>query len=271
VVNEGIWQNTPVRISEKKYSEAVAEGAMALFGEKYGDVVRVVEIPLRSTELCGGCHVRNTGQILMFRITSEVGVSAGVRRITAITGPSAFMAFRERERALEQIGEKLKVNLHAVTLDVLEKKLDQLIAEKKLLEKQVAEGRKSEGGAVGDDLLGAAETVGSHRLVSRLVQAIDVKELQALGDHVRDGIGSGAGVLGAAFEDGKATLLVVVSDALREKGVSAGDLVKAFAARTGARGGGKPHMAQAGLSPDALEDAIATAGSIVRDALAAVP
>jgi alanyl-tRNA synthetase len=271
VVNEGIWQNTPVRISEKKYSEAVAQGAMALFGEKYGDVVRVVEIPLRSTELCGGCHVRNTGQILMFRITSEVGVSAGVRRITAITGPRAFTTLRDRERALEQIGEKLKVNLHAATAEVLEKKLDQLIAEKRSLEKQLAEGRKSGGGAAGDDLLGTAETVGSHRLISRRVHVADVKDLQALGDRVRDGIGSGAGVLGAAFEDGKATLLVVVSDALREKGVSAGDLVKVFAAKTGSRGGGKPHMAQAGLSPEALDAAIATAGDIVRDALAAVP
>ena len=271
VVNEGIWQNTPVRITEMKHSEAVAQGAMALFGEKYGDIVRVVEIPLRSTELCGGCHVRNTGQILMFRITSEVGVSAGVRRIVGITGPKAFMALRDRERSLEQIGEKLKVNLHAATPDVLEKKLDQLLAEKRSLEAQVAERRRSGEGAAGDDLLGAAETVGAHRLVSRLVQVGDIKELQALGDRVRDGIGSGAGVLGAAFDDGKATLLVVVSDALREKGVSAGDLVKAFAAKTGARGGGKPHMAQAGITHDALESAIVTAGTIVRDALAAVP
>ena len=125
-VNEGIWQNTDVRTTEKKYADAVAQGAMALFGEKYGDVVRVVEIPLRSTELCGGTHVKNTGHILMLRIISESGVSAGVRRIVAVTGPKAFQFLREREKTLESMGERLKVNLHAVTPDVIEKKLDQL-------------------------------------------------------------------------------------------------------------------------------------------------
>ena len=269
VVNEGIWQNTELRITEKKYADAVAQGAMALFGEKYGDVVRVVEIPLRSSELCGGCHVRNTGQILMFRITSEVGVSAGVRRIVAVTGPKAFAHLRDRERALEPLGEKLKVNLHAATPDVLEKKLDQLLAEKKMLEKQLAEARKG-GGAGAGDLVGQTETVGAHRLASGIVQVPDVKELQALGDRVRDAIGSGAGVLGAVFEDGKAALLIVVSDALREKGVSAGELVKAIGAKTGVRGGGKPHMAQAGVAPGELGSTLFTATAMVRDALAGV-
>jgi len=106
--------------------------------------------------------------------------------------------------------------------------------------------------------------------VARTVKADDVKELQAIGDSVRESIGSGAGVLGAAFEDGKAALLVVVSDALREKGVSANDLVKAFGAKTGARGGGKPHMAQAGLAAADLDSAVATAAGIARSALEAV-
>src|ERR1035437_9281455 len=136
-VNERIWQNTEVCTTEKKYADAVSQGAMALFGEKYGDVVRVVEIPLRSTELCGGTHVQNTGHILMFRIVSESGVSAGVRRIAAVTGPKAYQLLRDREKTLEAIGERLKVNLHAVTPDVLEKKLDHLIAEKKALEKKL--------------------------------------------------------------------------------------------------------------------------------------
>jgi alanyl-tRNA synthetase len=266
-VNEGIWQNTEVCTTEKKYADAVSQGAMALFGEKYGDVVRVVEIPLRSTELCGGTHVQNTGHILMFRIVSESGVSAGVRRIAAVTGPKAYQLLRDREKTLEAIGERLKVNFHAVTADVLEKKLDHLIGEKKALEKKLDEALKSGGGGGAWDVLATAEKVGAHTLVARNVKALDVKELQALGDSVREAIGSGAAVLGAAFDDGRATLLIVVSDELREKGVSANDLVKAFGAKTGARGGGKPHMAQAGLAAGELEAAIATAAEITRGAL----
>jgi alanyl-tRNA synthetase len=204
----------------------------------------------------------------MFRIISESGVSAGVRRIVAVTGPKAWQLLREKERTLESLGERLKVNLHAATPDVIEKKLDQLIGEKKALEKKLDEALKGGGGAL--ELFAGSERVGKHTLIARTVKAGDVKELQAMGDSVRDAIGSGAGVLGAAFEDGRAALLIVVSDALREKGVSANDLVKAFGAKTGARGGGKPHMAQAGLAAADLEAAIATAAGIARAALEAV-
>ena len=269
-VNEGIWQNNEVRTTEKKYADAISTGAMALFGEKYGDVVRVVEIPMRSTELCGGIHVQNTGHILLFSIVSESGVSAGVRRIVAVTGPKAYHRLRERETALAAVGERLKVNLHAVTPDLVEKKLEQLIGEKKALEKKLEEALKSGGGGAWD-VLATSEKAGAHNLVARNVKASDVKELQALGDNVREAIGSGAGVLGAAFEDGKATLLIVVSDALREKGVSANDLVKLFGTKTGARGGGKPHMAQAGLAAADLDAAIITAADITRSALEALP
>ena len=268
-VNEGIWHGADVRTTEKKYAEAVTQGAMALFGEKYGDVVRVVEIPQWSTELCGGTHVRNTGQILMFRVISESGVSAGVRRIVAVTGPKAWQLLREREKTLDSLGERLKVNLHATTPDVIEKKLDQLIGEKKALEKKLEEALKGGGGGASELLAGAVK-VGAHTLVARTVKAGDLKELQAMGDSIRDAIGSGAGVLGAAFEDGRAALLIVVSDALREKGVSANDLVKTFGAKTGARGGGKPHMAQAGLAAADLDAAVATAAGLTRTALEAV-
>ncbi len=265
-VNEGIWQNTDVRITEKAYAEAVAGGAMALFGEKYGDVVRVVDIHLRSTELCGGCHVRNTAQILMFRIMSENGVSAGVRRIVAVTGPKAFAMVRAKERVLESLGERLKVNLHASGPDVLEKKIDQLLAERKVMEKQIADLRRGGGAAASgaDD----AESVGNYKLQARSVVAADVKELQAMGDALREAMPAGVGALGAAFEDGKGTLLVVVGDALREKGVSAGDLVKEIGAKINARGGGKPHMAQAGVAADAIPAALAAAADVIRSVLA---
>ena len=271
-VNEGIWKNVDVTTTEKSYSDAVALGAMALFGEKYGAVVRVVEVPGLSTELCGGCHVRNTGHIALFRILSESGVSAGVRRIVAATGPKAFELMRARERSLEALGERLKVNVHAAAPDVIEKKLDALLGEKRALEKQLADARKGGAAAGGNGALAShAEPAGAHRLLATIVTAPDLKELQSLGDGVRADIGSGVGILGAAFDDGKATLLIVVSDSLREKGVSAADLIKAFASKTGARGGGKPHMAQAGLVAEQLGASLKIAGDIVRAALEAVP
>ncbi len=270
-VNEAIWESVDVRTTEKRYADAVATGAMALFGEKYGDVVRVVEIPRLSTELCGGTHVKNTGQILLFRIVSESGVSAGVRRIVAVTGPKAYQLLHEHERTLAALGERLKVNLQAAAPDMLEKKLDQLIGEKKALERKLDEALKGGGGNGAGELMATAERVGAHSLVARTVQAADVKELQALGDSVRDAIGSGAGVLGAAFDGEHAALLIVVGDALRAKGVSANDLVKLFGARTGARGGGKAHMAQAGLAAADLGAAVETAAGITRAALEAVP
>jgi alanyl-tRNA synthetase len=271
-VNDAIWRNVGVRITERPQAEALKLGAMALFGEKYGAVVRVVEIPGLSIELCGGCHVRNTGHIALFRVVSESGVSAGVRRIVAATGPKAFAMMRERERTLELVGERLKVNVHAVTPDVVEKKLDALLHEKRTFEKQLADARKGgAGGATNGSLVAKAEPAGAHRLLATIVTVPGVKELQSLGDTVREEIGSGVGILAAAFEDGKATLLVVVGDALREKGVSASDLIKAFAARTGARGGGKAHMAQAGLAPDQLDASVKTAGDIVRAELEKVP
>ncbi|HXD21776.1 MAG TPA: DHHA1 domain-containing protein, partial [Gemmatimonadaceae bacterium] len=147
--------------------------------------------------------------------------------------------------------------------------LEQLIAEKRTLEKKLDEAHKS--GGAGVDVTTGAEQVGGYKVVSRAaVQAADVKELQALGDAVRAGLGSGAGVLSAAFEDGKATLLIVVTDDLRDRGVSASDLVKAFGAKTGARGGGKPHMAQAGIDAAQVKPSVDIAAGIVRSALEAV-
>ncbi|HVT40268.1 MAG TPA: alanine--tRNA ligase [Gemmatimonadaceae bacterium] len=271
-VNEAIWKTMEVRTSERPYADAVALGAMALFGEKYGSVVRVVEVPGFSMELCGGCHVRNTGHIALFRILSESGVSAGVRRIAAVTGPKAFEVMREHERTLEILAEKLKVNMHAATPDVIQKKLDALVNDKRAVDKQLAEARKGGGALSGNGgLMGKAESAGAHKLLATVVDVPGVKELQSLGDTVRADIGSGVGILGAAFGDGKATLLIVVGDALRAKGVSAADLVKAFSARTGARGGGKPHMAQAGLTPDQVDGSVNTARELVRTALEALP
>jgi len=264
IVNRQIWRATPVTFTEMSYTEARASGAMALFGEKYGDVVRVVSIPGFSMELCGGTHVRNTAQIGVFKIVAETGVAAGVRRIEAVTGPGAYEAFRAEERALRRVAELLKS-----PVDGVEKRVSGLLDERRALERRLEEAMRG-GGDQLQSLLQRSQTVGANgsRLVASIVRANDVKELQALGDAVREKLGSGVGVLAASFEDGKNALLVVVTDDLRERGIRADALIKDIAAAAGGRGGGKPHMAQAGI-PDAsrLGEALARAPELVRSAL----
>jgi alanyl-tRNA synthetase len=264
IVNREIWRGAPVTFREMPFQEARSLGAMALFGEKYGDVVRVVTIPEFSMELCGGTHVRNTAQIGVFKIVAETGVAAGVRRIEAVTGPGAYEAFRGEERALRRIAELLKS-----PLDGVEKRVAGLIEERRAMERRLDEAMRG-GGDQLQTLLQRAQSVGTNgsRLVASVVRASDVKELQALGDAVREKLGSGVGVLAASFEDGKNALLVVVTDDLREKGVRADALIKDIAAAAGGRGGGKAHMAQAGI-PDAarLVDALSQAPRLVMNAL----
>ncbi|HVX40146.1 MAG TPA: alanine--tRNA ligase [Gemmatimonadaceae bacterium] len=265
IVNSEIWRSSPVTFRELPYQEARALGAMALFGEKYGDVVRVVTVPGFSMELCGGTHVRNTAQIGIFKIVAESGVAAGVRRIEAVTGPGAYALLREEERTLRRVAELLKA-----PTDGVEKRVATMLEERRTLERRLEEAMRG-GGDQLRGLLNAAKPVGASgaRLVSGVVRAGDVKELQALGDAVREQLGSGVGVLASSFEDGKNTLLVVVTDDLRTHGVRADALIKEIAAAAGGRGGGKPHMAQAGI-PDAsrFDDAFARAPELVQHALA---
>jgi alanyl-tRNA synthetase len=264
IVNREIWRSTVVTTRELPYPEARSLGAMALFGEKYGDVVRVVSIPDFSMELCGGTHVRNTAQISLFKIVAETGVAAGVRRIEAVTGPGAYDLVRGEERALHRIAELLKS-----PVDGLERRVAGLLEERRTLERRLEESMRG-GGDQLQSLLQRAQSIGPNgsRLVASVVRAGDVKELQSLGDAVREKLGSGVGVLAASFEDGKNTLLVVVTDDLRDRGVRADALIKDIAAAAGGRGGGKPHMAQAGI-PDAsrFDDAFARAPELVRNAL----
>jgi alanyl-tRNA synthetase len=264
IVNRQIWRSAPVTYREMAYPEARAAGAMALFGEKYGDVVRVVWIPEFSMELCGGTHVRNTSEIGLFKVVAETGVAAGVRRIEALTGPGAYELLRGEEKSLHRIAELLKT-----PLDGVEKRVAALVEERRALERRLDEAMRG-GGDQLRSLFQRAESIGQNggRLVSGIVRATDVKELQALGDAVREQLGSGVGVLAASFEDGKNTLLVVVTDDLRESGLRADLLIKDMAAAAGGRGGGKAHMAQAGI-PEAsrLGDALSRAPEIIRGAL----
>jgi alanyl-tRNA synthetase len=264
IVNQQIWKGTTVTTIERPFAEARASGAMALFGEKYGDVVRVVEIPGFSMELCGGTHVRNVGQIGLFKILSETGVAAGVRRIEAVTGPGAYAQVREQARALRNVADALKTPISGVDRRVLA-----LIDERRGLERRLEEAMRG-GGDQLQTLMGRAEAVGTDgsRFVSGMVRAGTVAELQTLGDAIREQIGTGVGVIGASFDDGKNALIVVVTDDLRHRGIRADALIREIAAAAGGRGGGKAHMAQAGI-PDAARfgDAMAKAHEVVRAAL----
>jgi alanyl-tRNA synthetase len=264
-VNREIWRGRPVTWTEMPYAEARARGAMALFGEKYGDVVRVVDVPEVSMELCGGTHVRNTAEIGLFKLLSESGVASGVRRIEALTGPGAYAHLREQERTLGRVADILRSPAAAV-----ERKAQQLVDERRALEKQLEEARRGGGNEL-SALIARATTLGANgaRLVVGEVAVPDAKTLQAIGDTLREQLGSGVGVLSARLEDGKGSLLAVVTDDLREKGLRADAIVRDVAAVAGGRGGGKPHMAQAGV-PDAerLASALTAAPEIVAAMLA---
>jgi alanyl-tRNA synthetase len=246
---------------------------MALFGEKYGDVVRVVDIPDWSVELCGGTHVRNTAEIGCIRVVAESGVAAGVRRLEAVTGPRAFQFLTDRERALQQLATRLKVPLTAApaSLEQVERKLDALLDERRQLEKKLDEAMRggAGGGGMAARLIEGARELGGVRVVIAQVEVPDTKGLQALGDAIREGIGSGAAVLAAAV-DGKGALLAVVTDDLRDRGVRADALVREVAATVGGRGGGKPHMAQAGVEPAQLAQALEAVPTVVGRLVAGV-
>ncbi|MDQ3244610.1 MAG: alanine--tRNA ligase [Gemmatimonadota bacterium] len=260
VVNRGVLEGIRLDISQRPYREAVASGAMALFGEKYGDIVRVVAIPGVSDELCGGTHVRNTAEIGLFRIVSETGVAAGVRRIEAVTGPQAHALVANRERTLETVEGMLRANPAAVI-----KRLQAVLDERRTLEKRLEEAVRSGGSSDIEDALQSAVIVDGVKVVAVAVRAPDMKSLQSMGDALREKMGEGVAVLAASFDDGKSSLIGVVTDGLRDRGLRADTLLKEIAAAAGGRGGGKPHMAQAGI-PDAIRipDALGSVAETVR-------
>ena len=268
-VNRGIWADIDLTVEQRSQKEAVAAGAMALFGEKYGDIVRVVSIPGLSMELCGGTHARNTGQIALFKIVSETGLAAGVRRIEALTGPGAYEYVREGELRLHRIADLMRA-----PADGVEKRVQSLLDERRALQKRLDEILRDGGGAGNqlELLLTAAERSNGIRIAAGQISAGNLKELQSMGDALRERLGTGVGVLASTFGDGKNTILVVVTDDLRERGLRADRLVGEIAGSVGGRGGGKAHMAQAGV-PDAerLPEAIAASAAIVRAALDTTP
>ena len=222
-------------------ADAEKMGAMMIFGEKYGEKVRVVDVPGFSTELCGGTHVRNTADIGWCRITSESGVAAGVRRIEAITNEAAFQLAQDERAVLRRLSERLRSATSG-----LEERVEKLQAERRELERELAVFRQKEAGTVARGLADSAQDINGIRVVAAQVNVADRDALLSLADHVRDHFtGPGVAMLAAEI-DGKPALLVTANEAATKGGVHAGKLVNAAAVVVGGKGGGRPALAQAG-------------------------
>jgi alanyl-tRNA synthetase len=264
LVNTEIRRNAPAVIRQLPFDEAVKSGAMALFGEKYGDVVRVLSLGDFSTELCGGTHVYRTGDIGLFRITSEGGIAAGVRRIEAVSGEGALEVVKAADGALKRVAALVRG-----TPAEVEDKVTQILERQKKLERELA-GLKSKlaSGGDGQDLAASAVKVnGTHVLAAR-IDGADAKTLREAADQMKIKLGSAVVVLGAVTEDGKVALVASVTPDLTAL-VKAGDLVGSVAAMVGGRGGGRPDFAQAGGNdPGKLDEALAAVRGLVEKKLA---
>ena len=259
-VNAEILENTATRAQVMGFDEAVAGGAMALFGEKYGDEVRVLDIG-SSRELCGGTHVSRTGDIGLFKIVAESGVAAGIRRLEAITGERLLNQIRQADETLALAAALLKAPSHELTT-----KLAQVIEQSRQLEKELARLKTKLASASGDDLASRAVEVNGMKLLVAQLQDMDSGGLRGLVDQLKDKIGSVAIVL-AGVQAGKISLVAGVTKDLTSK-VKAGDLVNHVAQQIGGKGGGRPDMAQGGgvdtaALPQALQSltAFVTAGA----------
>jgi alanyl-tRNA synthetase len=265
-VNDAILANYPIRPEQHAYKEAVAAGAMALFGEKYGDEVRVIKIgdeesPF-SQELCGGTHVSYTGDIGSFHILSEGSVAAGVRRIEAVTGRHAYELAQKRMAVLDSAAAFLGCSPEEVDRKVLG-----LMGQIQELEKTVEKLRRQQARQDFERLLGRTQEVNGVRVLSAQVEAADVAMLREMSDWFRERMGSGVIVLGAVLA-GKPNFIAAVTPDLVERGLHAGNLVKAVAQEVGGGGGGKPTMAQAGGRDAArLPEALSHVPGLVEQAL----
>jgi len=261
LVNQQIRDNQPVVTQIMDIEDAKESGAMALFGEKYDDQVRVLSIGEFSTELCGGVHVQAAGDIGLFKIVSESGIASGVRRIEAVTGEGAIDWVEQSESHLEQIAKLLKGSRENVDDKVLA-----LVDRARKQEKEIDQLKSKLAAAAGSDLSAQAIAIGEVKVLAANLEAADLKGLRDTLDQLKNKLGTAAIVL-AAVNEGKITLVAGVTKDLTSK-VKAGDLVKMVAEQVGGKGGGRPDMAQAGGSDvAALPEALASVESWVRDRL----
>ncbi len=259
IVNDAVRRNLSVAISYTQLENAREKGARMLFTEKYGDVVRTVRIGEFSFELCGGTHVDTIGQIGSFQLVSETGIAAGVRRIEAVTGAAVDRLVNRQRRILSQLE-----GLLGVQESELDDRISQILVSHKELERELQGLRREATGSSMDDLVDQAQQINGIRVVASEVQPADMNTFREMGDGLRNALGSGVGVLGAAM-NGKASIITVVTDDLVRQGVKAGSIVKEVARVVGGGGGGKPHMAQAGgKNPEHLGEALSQVPDVVR-------
>jgi alanyl-tRNA synthetase len=252
MVNEKIWETLPVEIAHKKLEEAKEMGAMALFGEKYGNVVRVVQIADYSIELCGGCHVRNTAEIGLFKIVSESGIGAGTRRIEAVTSKDAYDFLNEKLDILNEAANLVKVN----EPEKLPERLQALFTDMKEIQKENESLIQKLSNQEASSIMERAVMSGGVKLIAEEVNVKDMDQLRKMVDDIKQKLGSGI-VLLAAVNNQKVQLAAGVSKDLVNTGYHAGNLVKAAAKECGGGGGGRPDMAQAGgKNPEKVQDAL---------------
>ena len=257
LVNEQIRHNWVVESATMKYDDAIKRGAMALFGEKYTDVVRVIGMGEFSTELCGGTHVPQAGQIGFFKIVTESGVAAGIRRVEAVTGKAAVEYVQQREAQLLEIAQSLKTNPQEVP-----QKIAQIIDNMRQTEKELTRLKTKLASSQGDDLAAQAQDIKGIKVLAANLENADAKTLRETLDQLKDKLKTCAIIL-STIEDGKITLIAGVSADLTSQ-IKAGELVNFVAQQVGGKGGGRPDMAQAGgTQPEHLPAALASVMSWV--------
>lgn len=262
LVNDAIFASYDVHTDEMSIDEARNRGAMALFGEKYGEVVRVVDMGGYSIELCGGAHLKNTAQVGSFKILSENGVAAGVRRIEAVTGKEALKHYQAQEDEIKEICRLVKS-----TPDKLISRLEQLLAEQKETAKELEKLKAKMAGGAADEMLNSKVEIGGVAVLAAEVKDMDGNALRTMGDQLKQKLGSGVVVL-ASGKDGKVNLMAMATDDVVKKGVHAGNIIKAAAAVCGGGGGGRPNMAQAGgKDASKIADALEKAKAMVAEQL----
>ena len=260
LVNESISNSLPVIIKNMPIEEARKTGAQALFGEKYGDIVRVVNMGDYSIEFCGGTHVSNTGEIGAFKILSESGVAAGVRRIEALTSKGLIRYYNELEHKMQEAAKMLKA-----TPDNLIEKIGHLQTEAKELHSEVESLKSKLAKDAMGDVMNKVEEVNGMKVLAVRVDGVDMNGLRELGDQLKTKLGEGVVVI-ASETDGKVSLMATVTDGAQKAGAHAGNLIKGIAALVGGGGGGRPNMAQAGgKNPAGIPDALAKVKEVVAE------
>ncbi|WP_404790241.1 alanine--tRNA ligase [Altericista sp. CCNU0014] len=254
-INTWIAEAHDAQIAEMPIAEARAKGAVAMFGEKYGDRVRVIDVPGVSMELCGGTHVSNTAEIGLFKIVSETGIASGVRRIEAVAGPAVLEYLNVRDAVVRELGDRFKAKPEELT-----ERVTNLQTELKNTQKQL-EALQSELALVkSTQLLDGAETVGDFKIVVAELEGVDPGSLQAAAERLLQKLGEGAVVLGSSPEAQKVSLVAAFSSAANKKGLQAGKFIGSIAKICGGGGGGRPNLAQAGgRDPSKLPEALAEA------------